>query len=97
VRVGLFQVLAQLENGRIYRRIYYLEDSHVRIEGRFSRQYMAGHTLRRTLLLHGSCIHTSGTSSVIPFHQATVYDPQAGMSSTSHVSPSWIGDIILAS
>jgi hypothetical protein len=31
-------VLAQLENGHIYRRICYLEDSHVRIEGKFSRQ-----------------------------------------------------------
>jgi len=34
----VLEVLAALKDGHIYCRICYLEDSHVRIEGKFSRQ-----------------------------------------------------------
>jgi hypothetical protein len=60
--------LTQLENGRIYRRIYYLEDWYVRTEGKFCQQLMTGRTLHRIPRFCGSHIHTSDTSSGTFFH-----------------------------
>jgi len=59
----VFRQLVRLSYERTARRTCCLSDWYARIQGTKALPQVAGHTLRRTLLLPGSRVHTSDTSS----------------------------------
>lgn len=85
--VRLFRVLAQLENGHILHRTLQWVYLCGCTEDIPPPSVVAVRKLYRTWHQPYYQFHTSGTSSALRSHRATVYGPQAGMSSTARVSP----------